>query len=308
MHDKTNTIVLDRYIYDHVEYLRFEKLLLKSTILSYKRDLAKFRHYILKNKDIDFKYMTKLQVTDFLKYLYISQNEISVSRILSAIRGFYKFLIRHQIIIENPFLGIKNPHTSKKILEILDIGEVENFLESIPISTPSDLRDRAMFEMLYGCGLRVSEITGLRIGDIDSEQEILRFIGKGEKERLTPIGETALLYLNRYLASGRWKLEKEHKTDYVFLNFRGKRLSRQGFWKILKKYSKRSGIEKNIYPHIFRHSFATHLLQRGADIRVVQKLLGHSSISTTEIYTNLNKEYLKDSYFRFHPRENSIHK
>jgi len=205
--------------------------------------------------------------------------------------------------MENPFLGIKNPHTSKKILEILDVDEVKNFLESIPINTPSDLRDRAMFEMLYGCGLRVSEITGLRTGDIDYEQELLRFIGKGEKERLTPIGETALLYLNRYMASGRGKLEKEFKSDYIFLNCRGRRLSRQGFWKILKKYSKRSGIEKNIYPHIFRHSFATHLLQGGADIRVVQKLLGHSSISTTEIYTNLNKEYLKDAYFRFHPRE-----
>ncbi|HAJ95252.1 MAG TPA: site-specific tyrosine recombinase XerD, partial [Actinobacteria bacterium] len=287
------------------EYLRFEKLLLSATIMSYKRDLAKFRDYILKNTNIDFKYITKPQIIDFLKYLYSSQNEVSVSRILSTMRGFYKFLIRHQIIKENPFLEIKNPHTSKKILEILDIDEVEKFLESIPVSAPSDLRNRAMFEMLYGCGLRVSEITGLRTGDIYYEQELLKFIGKGEKERLVPIGETALLYLDRYLTYGRGKLEKEFKSDYVFLNCRGRRLSRQGFWKILKKYSKKSGIEKNIYPHIFRHSFATHLLQEGADIRVVQKLLGHSSISTTEIYTNLNKEYLKDAYFRFHPREKS---
>lgn len=303
MYDKKIKIVLDKHISDHIEYLRFEKLLLKATIIAYKRDLAKFRDYILNNTDINFKYMTKPQVTDFLRYLYDSQNEVSVSRILSTMRGFYKFLIRHQIIMENPFLEIKNPHTSKKILEVLDVDEVDNFLESIPINTPSDLRDRAMFEILYGCGLRVSEITGLRTGDIDYEQELLRFIGKGEKERLTPIGEMALLYLNRYMASGRGKLEKEFKSDYIFLNCRGRRLSRQGFWKILKKYSKRSGIEKNIYPHIFRHSFATHLLQGGADIRVVQKLLGHSSISTTEIYTNLDKEYLKDAYFRFHPRE-----
>jgi len=305
MHDKKIKIALDRHISDHIEYLRFEKLLLSATIMSYKRDLAKFRDYILKNTNIDFKYITKPQIIDFLKYLYSSQNEVSVSRILSTMRGFYKFLIRHQIIKENPFLEIKNPHTSKKILEILDIDEVEKFLESIPVSAPSDLRNRAMFEMLYGCGLRVSEITGLRTGDIYYEQELLKFIGKGEKERLVPIGETALLYLDRYLTYGRGKLEKEFKSDYVFLNCRGRRLSRQGFWKILKKYSKKSGIEKNMYPHIFRHSFATHLLQEGADIRVVQKLLGHSSISTTEIYTNLNKEYLKDAYFRFHPREKS---
>lgn len=294
---------LDSQISSYVEYLRFEKLLLKNTILSYGRDLAKFRDHLQKNKDIDFKYITKTQIIDFLKYLYSSQNEVSVSRTLSTMRGFYKFLIRHQIISENPFLGINNPHTSKKILEILDIDEVERFLESIPTKSPSDLRDRAMFEMLYGCGLRVGEITGLQIGDIDHEQNILRFIGKGEKERLTPIGETALLYLNKYLDFGRGRLEKEKKSDYVFLNHRGGRLARQGFWKILKKYSKLSGIKKNIYPHIFRHSYATHLLQAGADIRVVQKLLGHSSISTTEIYTNLNKKYLKDAYFKYHPRE-----
>lgn len=306
VHNKKIQIALDKHVFDYIEYLRFEKLLLKNTIVSYKRDLNKFRDYLLINAAIDFKYMTKLQVTDFLKYLYSSQSEVSVSRILSAIRGFYKFLIRHQAIIENPFLGIKNPHTSKKIMEVLDIEEVERFLEAIPISTPADLRDKAMFEIMYGCGLRVSEIAGLRTGDIDHEQQLLRFIGKGEKERLTPLGETALLYLNKYMASGRGKLEKEIKSDYVFLNCRGRRLSRQGFWKILKKYSKRSGIEKNIYPHIFRHSFATHLLQGGADIRVVQKLLGHSSISTTEIYTGLSKEYLKDVYFKFHPGEKII--
>jgi integrase/recombinase XerD len=161
--------------------------------------------------------------------------------------------------------------------------------------------------MLYGCGLRVSEITSLRLGDIDREQSVLRFIGKGDKERLTPIGDTALDFLDRYLASGRGKLEKELKTDRLFLNARGTPLSRKGFWKIMKKYAKKSGIEKNIYPHMFRHSFATHLLQRGADLITVQKLLGHSSITSTEIYTSLSKEYLKDAYFRFHPREDVSH-
>jgi integrase/recombinase XerD len=297
----------DKYISEYIEYLRFEKLLLKNTLLAYGSDLAKFKYYILQNPGFDYRKIRKQQIVDFLKYLYKSHNDVSVSRILSTLRGFYNFLIRQQILMENPLSGIKNPRTSKKIIEILDQEEVGKFLESIPVSTPLDLRDRAMFELLYGCGLRVSELIGLKRSDMDYEENLLMFTGKGGRERITPIGDTALNYLKRYLSSGRGKLEKEVKTDYIFLNIRGSRLSRQGFWKILKKYARRSGIEKNIHPHIFRHSFATHLLQRGADLRTVQVLLGHSSISTTEVYTNLSKEYLKDAYFKFHPREKAIY-
>jgi len=292
-------IQLDQYF----EYLRFEKLLMPNSISSYRRDFKKFRQYLLLNPKISFLNISKPQILDFLKYLYNDNSDISVSRVLSALRGFYKFLIRQQIIKNNPWSQIKNPRSSKKILEILDIEEVLKFLDSIPESTPSDLRDRAMFEVLYGCGLRVSEITSLSMDNIDFDQKLLRFIGKGDKERIVPLGDTALLFLNKYIDSARSKIEKEKKTDFLFLNMRGGKLSRKGFWKILKKYADRAGIEKNIYPHIFRHSFATHLLQRGADLRTVQKLLGHSSISTTEIYTNLTKEYLKDAYFKYHPRE-----
>ncbi len=287
----------------YFEYLRFEKLLMSNSISSYLRDFKKFKQYLVLNPKISFLKISKLQIIDFLKYLYSDNSDISVSRTLSALRGFYKFLIRQQVINNNPWSQVKNPRTSKKILEILDIEEVMGFLDSIPESTPSDLRDRAMFEILYGCGLRVSEITGLRISSIDFDQKLLRFIGKGDKERIVPLGDVALLFLNKYIDSARGKIEKEKKTDYLFLNMRGGRLSRQGLWKILKKYALRAGIKKNLYPHIFRHSFATHLLQRGADLRTVQKLLGHSSISTTEIYTNLTKEYLKDAYFKYHPRE-----
>jgi len=287
----------------YFEYLRFEKLLMSNSISSYLRDFKKFKKYLVLNPKISFLKISKLQIIDFLKYLYSDNSDISVSRTLSALRGFYKFLIRQQVINNNPWSQVKNPRTSKKILDILDIEEVMGFLDSIPESTPSDLRDRAMFEILYGCGLRVSELTGLRISSIDFDQKLLRFIGKGDKERIVPLGDVALLFLNKYIDSARGKIEKEKKTDYLFLNMRGGRLSRQGLWKILKKYALMAGIEKNLYPHIFRHSFATHLLQRGADLRTVQKLLGHSSISTTEIYTNLTKEYLKDAYFKYHPRE-----
>ena len=305
---KSHRVFKDREIFEiqldhYFEYLRFEKLLMPNSISSYKRDFKKFRQYLFLNPRVSFLNIPKPQILDFLKYLYNDNSDISVSRILSALRGFYKFLIRQQLINNNPWSQVKNPRTSKKILEILDIDEVLSFLDSIPVSTESDLRDRAMFEILYGCGLRVSEITDLRIGSIDFDQKLLRFIGKGDKERIVPVGDTAILFLNKYINSARGKIEKEKKTDYLFLNMRGTKLSRQGFWKILKKYAVKAGIEKNLYPHIFRHSFATHLLQRGADLRTVQKLLGHSSISTTEIYTSLTKEYLKDAYFKYHPRE-----
>lgn len=301
--DFKDSKLFEKHLSDYFEYLRFEKHLMPNSILSYKRDINKFREYLCAKRQISFFDISKIQILDYLKYLYIDLSNISVSRILSATRGFYRFLMRNQIIKENPWSSINNPRSSKEILDILDIDEVQKFLESIPVSTPSDLRDRAMFEILYGCGLRVSELTGLKINSIDPDQQLLRFIGKGDKERLVPLGETALRYLNKYIDSARGKIEKEKKSDYLFLNMRGTRLSRQGFWKILKKYASRAGIEKNLYPHIFRHSFATHLLQNGADLRTVQQLLGHSSISTTEIYTDLTKEYLKDVYFKFHPRE-----
>jgi integrase/recombinase XerD len=308
LNKKSQVVFREKEIFEiqseqYFEYLRFEKLLMSNSISSYLRDFKKFKQYLVLNPKISFLKISKLQIIDFLKYLYSDNSDISVSRTLSALRGFYKFLIRQQVINNNPWSQVKNPRTPKKILEILDIEEVMGFLDSIPESTPSDLRDRAMFEILYGCGLRVSEITGLKISSIDFDQKLLRFIGKGDKERIVPLGDVALLFLNKYIDSARGKIEKEKKTDYLFLNMRGGRLSRQGLWKILKKYALRAGIEKNLYPHIFRHSFATHLLQRGADLRTVQKLLGHSSISTTEIYTNLTKEYLKDAYFKYHPRE-----
>ena len=296
-------IIFEEQVNYYFEYLRFERLLMPNSISSYEKDIKRFRHYLSLNPTISFLNISKLQILDFFKYLYRDHSDISVSRILSALRGFYKFLIRQQIVKNNPWSAINNPRSAKKILDILEVEEVVRFLEAVPQSTPSDLRDRAMFEILYGCGLRVSEVTGLKPGDIDFDGQILRFIGKGDKERIVPLGDTAILYLKKYLYSARGKIEKEKKTGYLFLNMRGGQLSRQGFWKILKEYAKKSGIEKNLYPHIFRHSFATHLLQRGADLRTVQKLLGHSSISTTEIYTNLTREYLKDAYFKYHPRE-----
>ena len=296
-----NTI--NEYNENYIDYVRFEKLLSSNTVNSYKRDLRKFILFLEQNNISNLQEITNGDILIFLEYLYKSQSDRSVSRILSSLRSFYGYLLRSGKILSNPFSQIKNPKMPRKGVEILNQAETAQFLENIACSTYLELRDRTMFELLYSCGMRVSEITNLRLHDIDIEEGLIRFIGKASKERITPIGETAKDFLIRYLNSARCNIEREIKNDYVFLNSRGSGISRQGFWKILKKYAKKQKIEKNLYPHIFRHSFATHLLEQGADLRIVQELLGHSSISTTEIYTNLDKRHIKESYFKHHPRE-----
>jgi tyrosine recombinase XerD len=296
-----NTI--NEYNENYIDYVRFEKLLSSNTVNSYKRDLRKFILFLEQNNISNLQEITNGDILIFLEYLYKSQSDRSVSRILSSLRSFYGYLLRSGKILSNPFSQIKNPKMPRKGVEILNQAETAQFLENIACSTYLELRDRTMFELLYSCGMRVSEITNLRLHDIDIEEGLIRFIGKGSKERITPVGETAKDFLIRYLNSARCNIEREIKNDYVFLNSRGSGISRQGFWKILKKYAKKQKIEKNLYPHIFRHSFATHLLEQGADLRIVQELLGHSSISTTEIYTNLDKRHIKESYFKHHPRE-----
>ena len=286
------------------EYLRFEKLLLPNTIDSYLRDLKRFTVFLEASKINNHYELSKEQRLDFLQILHEEEkSESSISRMLSTLRSFYKFLVIENRCHKNPWVQVNNPIKLKKILVVLKIEEVEKFLESVPYSTALEIRDRAMLEILYSCGLRVSEIVNLKMQNIDLDEELLRFIGKGDKERIVPIGEKALSFLEKYLKTSRFKIKKEFRTDYIFLNRSGKRITRQGFWKILKKYAKKINLNKNLYPHIFRHSFATHLLQRGADIRTVQELLGHSNISTTEIYTSLDKEHIKDTYFKYHPRE-----
>jgi integrase/recombinase XerD len=296
---------INEYIENYIDYLRFERLLSLNTIDSYKRDLLKLVLFFEQNNIDDFQKITNSDILNFLEYLYQSQSDRSVSRILSSIRSLYRYLLRSGKILKSPFDHIKNPKIPHKDVDILNQAEIAGFLENIACSTCLELRDRAMFELLYSCGMRVSEITNLKLNDINIEEGLVRFTGKGSKERITPVGETAKDFLIRYLDSARCSIEREIKNDHVFLNNRGSSISRQGFWKILKKYSKKQNIDKNLYPHIFRHSFATHLLEEGADLRIVQELLGHSSISTTEIYTNLDKRHIKQSYFKHHPREKS---
>ncbi len=286
-----------------LDFLKFEKQLSENTIESYKRDLIKFIEY-LKIKNIEnYEGISRAIITEFIQELFKTQKDTSVCRILSSLRSFYKFLLRSNLIKQNPFLSVKNPKTAMREIKILDQHEVEKFLNLIPYSTSLQSRDRAMFEVLYSCGIRVSELVNLKLSQIDFEEKIIRFVGKGGKIRITPLGSKAAEFLEKYIKVDRFNIEREKKSEFVFLNKNGSKLTRQGFWKILKKYFKKFNIAKNIYPHIFRHSFATHMIESGADLRIVQELLGHSSISTTEIYTNLNQDYLKEVYFKYHPAE-----
>ncbi len=291
----------EKFILMYLEFLRFEKILSTNTIKSYTRDIYLYKQFLISEK-LDILTISYENVLGFLETIYFRYTESTVSRILSTLRSFYKFLVRENIIALNPFVKIKNPKLPKKMIKILEEKEVTRILEGIPYSSVLELRNRAMIEMLYSCGFRVSEIVNLKLNDIDYDQKIIRFIGKGNKERIVPIGQTALEFLKKYIFASRKKLKKNVKSDHVFLNKNGSGISRQGFWKVLKKYSSQLNIDKNIYPHIFRHSYATHMLERGADLRVVQELLGHSSVSTTEIYTNISKRHIKDTYFKFHPR------
>ena len=293
----------ENLINDFIDCLRFERRLSKNTIVSYQRDLEKYRFFLNSSKIKEILNVSNDQILYFLEFLYKTQSSSSVSRILSTLRTFYKYLVRDGKIQKNPFSSIKNPKMPKKILEVLNEQEVKKFLESIPSSTYLELRDKAMFELLYACGIRVSEIVDLKLSDIDFDEGLIRFIGKGNKERITPIGDSAKDYLGKYIRAARYNLERERKSENVFLNRNGQKLTRQGFWKILKKYAGKANVSKNLYPHLFRHSYATHMLERGADLRIVQELLGHSSISTTQIYTNINKKHVKETYFKYHPRD-----
>lgn len=293
----------ENLINDFIDCLRFERRLSKNTIVSYQRDLEKYRFFLNSSKIKEILNVSNDQILYFLEFLYKTQSSSSVSRVLATLRTFYKYLVRDGKIQKNPFSSIKNPKMPKKILEVLNEQEVKKFLDSIPSSSYLELRDKAMFELLYACGMRVSEIVDLKLADIDFDEGLIRFIGKGNKERITPIGDSAKDYLGKYIRAARYNLERERKSENVFLNRNGQKLTRQGFWKILKKYAGKANVSKNLYPHLFRHSYATHMLERGADLRIVQELLGHSSISTTQIYTNINKKHVKETYFKYHPRD-----
>ena len=286
-------------------YLRLERSLSDNSIQAYVRDVAKLKQFMdISNLHVNPQRVTTEMIQDFLKYLGdLEMSAYSQSRMLSGIKAFYSYLEYEEIITENPAELIDAPKLGRKLPDVLNVYEIEKLLESIDMSTPEGGRNRAMLEVLYSSGLRVSELINLKINQVYFDVGFLRILGKGNKERLVPIGKSAMKYLQIYIEEIRCHIKIQAGFEnFVFLNRRGKGLSRVMIFTIIKNLSKSAGIEKKISPHTFRHSFATHLVEGGADLRAVQEMLGHESITTTEIYTHLDREYLKQIIEEFHPR------
>lgn len=285
-------------------YIRLERSLSENTVEAYLRDVEKLYQYteIIGSKSPD-----KIETEDLKKFI-IWINELGMlpptqSRVISGIKAFYKYLIIENIITKDPASLIESPKIARKLPDTLSIIDINNLIAAIDHSKAEGMRNKAMLEVLYGCGLRVSELINLKISNLHLNIEFIKVTGKGDKERLVPIGAEAIKYLNIYMNEQRVHLDiKPGKEDYVFLNRRGAPLSRVMVFIIIKDLAQSIGLKKNISPHTFRHSFATHLIEGGADLRAIQEMLGHESITTTEIYTHLDRDYLRNTILQFHPR------
>ncbi len=286
----------EKYIEEFIDYLRFEKKYSENTISSYKRDLNKINSYLKK----DFIKLTKADIQKYIQDLSKNKNSNTISRTISSLKSFYKFLEINKYTNTNPLTTIISPKTARKLPKVLSEEEVNKLLD-INLNNDFDYRNKAMLELMYSSGLRVSELINLTVNDVDLKNSLVRIFGKGSKERIVPLNDYATEALNNYILYHRPKLFKQKENNYLFLNNHGNQMTRQGFFKTLKKIAKEKGIKSELSPHTLRHSFATHLLKYGADLRSIQELLGHSDISTTQIYTHITNEMLEKNYHEYHP-------
>lgn len=284
-------------INDYINYLKIERQLSPNTIDSYKRDLEDF--YKFTNKS--YKFVTKDDAIKYLEYLNKKINPRSINRHIVSIKNYFKFLEKNNSINYNPLEEITGLKTPKKLPRILSEDDVNNLLD-IALNDAYSYRNKAMLELMYSSGLRVSELLNLEVNNIDFNMNLVRVFGKGSKERIVPIDDIATKYLDEYINIYRNTLLRNKESDILFLNSRGDKLSRQGFFKILKQIAKEKGIKKELSPHTLRHSFATHLLNHGADLRSIQTMLGHENIETTQIYTHVSDNFIKENYDESHPR------
>lgn len=290
---------------DFIHYLTVERGLASNTIDSYKRDLKRYIRFL--QDEVNISNANQISRIHIVQFLGLLRNEgkssKTIARHLASIRSFHQFLLREKIAEEDPTVHIETPQLERTLPKVLSFKEVETLLNTPDTTTPFGIRDKAMLELLYATGIRVSELIDLNIDDVHLTMGFVRCIGKGNKERIIPLGRIAKEAIENYLRDSRPKLRNpKYRTDALFLNHHGNRLTRQGFWKILKKLKLEAGIDKELTPHTLRHSFATHLLENGADLRAVQEMLGHVDISTTQIYTHVTKTRLKDVYSKYHPR------
>ncbi len=294
---------MEKTLKDFIYYLAVEKGLAKNTLESYERDLKGFLSYLQKEAVGGVEEIKRSHILGYMAHLRSKGLAAStVSRSLASIRSFFHFLLKERYVQENPANDMESPKQEKKLPKVLSMSEIDFLLNQPDESKTSGIRDKAMLELLYATGIRVTELIDLCLNDVNTESGYIRCLGKGSKERIVPIGTLAIQKVKDYIGKGRPKMVKELNEQALFVNQHGHRLTRQGFWKILKKYGRQAGINKEITPHTLRHSFATHLLENGADLRSVQEMLGHADISTTQIYTQVSKRKLRDVYERSHPR------
>lgn len=288
-------------IADFIHYLDVERGLASTTQISYQQDLMSFQAWLTSQKRTTFP-EDFVVIQAFLKKQNDTKAPASVSRMISALRKFYRFLLREGAVKTDPMTKIDTPKKAQHLPATLSGPEIDALMAKPNVTKPLGLRDRAIFELMYATGLRVSELIGLRMDQLHLAMNLLQVTGKGDKERLVPISPQATEWVNRYLRDARPQLIKQQQPKAVFVNFHGHALTRQAIWKNLKAYIASVGIQKDVTPHTLRHSFATRLLENGADLRVVQELLGHSDISTTQIYTHLSNQHLVAVYHKTHPR------
>ncbi len=295
----------ESYVRGFIVYLQLEKSLSVNTIEAYKHDIKVFVQFLESSGNA--KKPDEIDLPVFYNFL-TAINDLGLSarsqaRIISGIKAFYKFLVLENTISENPAELLESPKLGRKLPDTLSVEEIDQIIATIDRSTPEGERNKAMLETLYSCGLRVSELVNLKISDLFFNDGFVKIIGKGNKQRMIPVGRSAIKYITAYLHEIRCHIAvKKTEEDIVFLNRRGHRLSRVMIFTIIKQLAKKAGINKSISPHTFRHSFATHLIEGGADLRAVQEMLGHESITTTEIYLHLDRKYLRDTIMKYHPR------
>jgi integrase/recombinase XerD len=290
--------VIDTYL----TYLRDVRRMSPNTLESYARDLASLAAFA-DRRTMPVEALTRRDLEAFVRDLMSSGlSPRSVARAVACVRGFYKFVAVEQKMPENPADDLRAPRAWPALPKFLSLEEVDRLLEQPDVARPLGLRDKALIELLYATGLRVSELISLRAGDLNMDEGYLTCVGKGDKQRIVPMGQQASDWVRRYMREGRPAIVKKKSSPWLFVNARGGALSRVGFWKVLKGYGLAAGVSRDLSPHVLRHSFATHLLDRGADLRMIQVMLGHADLSTTQIYTHVLEARLKAVYERFHPR------
>jgi integrase/recombinase XerD len=297
-------VIKIQFLNSFLHFLQLEKGLSENTISAYRLDIIRYLKFLEDNNINSIERITEPIFTKFLTTLKnVGMEATSISRNFSSIKGFHKFLMAEGYSDNDPTINTDRPKLSKRLPTVLAIEEINSILNQPDLKTTFGRRDRAILELMYASGLRVSETVNLKISNLLFDSEIIRVFGKGSKERIVPIGKSAIFYIQSYQMESRHLLiSKKRPTDILFLNHHGNKLTRAFIWDMLKKYSIEANIDKNVHPHTFRHSFATHLLEGGADLRAVQEMLGHSDISTTQIYTHIDREYLKEVHKTFHPR------